>query len=359
MKPIELLEAAGNNLLPAIAYGDATGLPFEATLAETVPPITAMPPIERNAYLAIPDELKGTRGIWSDDTHLSLASTISLLACDGFDLRDQADMTVAAYDHVLGATDDELLIPPIVAEKRNGYGGSTRKSIARLKTGIPPEESGAPDGAGNGVLMKLAPLTYWQYVNEVGGGEAFEQTVAYTRMTHGAGEAVVSSLVHSVLMTQLLSLDPYHEDAAQHRTAIYRDAIYLAEIYEKDYDAAATTSTFLRRIADPILHQQPTALSKDVLLAQISGEKGGGFHAPETLMMAYGSFMIEPEFPACVYRAAELGGDSDSIASIVGSMAAAYWGEIDFPHDVEELFAIDRLRHVSQQLGALANRKGV
>lgn len=339
----------GAELLPTIAYGDALGLPYETKDATKAGSITGLGSIRSNTYLDVPPHLRGNRGIWSDDTHLSLATTMSLVRSDGFDIADIAQAHIDAYRHVQGDVQNPDLVPPIVTlERKNGYGGSTVRSIGRLSIGIEPQYSGEPGGPGNGVLMKLAPLAYWQYVASVDPIQAEEQVIAYTVMTHDSPVAVVSSLVHRAILTDLLAMNPHTTGGESQLTPLYAQAIAYAEQYETLLGVKPETSEVLKR-----LDGTKKIKRKDILQA---AEKGG-FYAPETLLMAYGSFLLESSFPNAAYRTAELGGDSDSTASIAATLALFYWGKKEKPHDMHEVFAIERLERISQQLAEFSLRQ--
>lgn len=349
------LERVGENLLPAIAYGDACGLPYEAQFAEEQGSITELPSIIHNSFLEIPPELQGTKGIWSDDTHLSLATAVSLIESNGFNLNDQAQKHVDVLEHVTGADHVPDLIPPIVTTGRsNGFGRATTRSIKRLAEGVDPLEAGEPGGSGDGVLMKMAPLAYWQYIRGLSPQQSNEEIVDFTVMTHNSPEAIVTSLVHRDVLQHLMGVD---SDTAARDYAgpksLLKAVARQAERWEQVYDPDNKTSKVLRRLGGKFIDDRETILNA------VEGAKGGGFYAPETLMMAYGSFALESTFPDCVYRAVELGGDADSIGSIVGGMAASYWNKLDFPEDIEEIFAIDRLRRISKKLTRLAVGEGV
>jgi ADP-ribosylglycohydrolase len=340
------LQTTGESLLPAVAYGDATGLPFETKAAMPVGSIEALPSLIENTFLTIPEDQRDTVGIWSDDSHLSLASALSLIRSGGFDLHDQALAQVEAYAHVQGDQSNPDLIPPIVtADRKNGYGGSTVKSLGRLARGISPYESGEQDGAGNGVLMKLAPLVYWQATRHVNGPEAIQQVTDFTRMTHAAPEAIVSSQVYRSTLLRLLEWGYDKDDPA----GFYADAIADAERFEKVFDPAAKTSTVLKRLEDAIVHGHQEAFTQEMIVAAAEQK---GFYAPETLLMAYASFVLEPDSPQSVYRAAELGGDSDSVASVVAVLSTFNTGRFEAP-DLGEVFAVERLKRVSAELTKL------
>ncbi len=336
---------AGNNLLPAIAYGDACGLPFETRPANPEVVISGLSSIKANDYLDIPVELKGKTGIWSDDTHLSLATTLSLLNSSGFDLDDIAKHHVVAIDNVRGLRADSDFTPPIVTEsKRNGYGKSTIESIDRIAEGVDPRVSGNKNGTGNGVLIKMAPLVLWALAN--GSSEITDDNIVeYTKMTHAATETVVASLVHRNVLESL-----YYETLEDKQ--VYDYAFEEAIRYENKFDEQkrAVSNVLGRFIGRRITHKE--------IIDRLDDKGRGGLYAPETLMMAYGSFYLESNFPDSVYRAVELGGDTDSVASIVGAMSVFKDGKVDFPKDIEEVFAIDRIRRISAKLARLITKEG-
>ncbi len=332
----------GCNLIPAIAYGDATGLPYETGPPRPQGSVTGLVPIRENKFLG-----EYPAGTWSDDTQLSLAVIESLLACERFDLDDQADMHVLAMRHSLGEVAMADWIPAMVADDRApGWGGSTVRSMRRLMNGIEPTESGELGGAGNGVLMKMAPLAYWQHLKGVDPEQSSAELVQLTRMTHLAPEATVSSVVHADVLKGLMQLG---EDQREDIPHIILQSASHAKKYERLMNAEAITST--------LLHELVEVVKADELTAETIGElaPNGGFYAPETLVMAYGSFLRERVFPYSVYRAVELGGDSDSVASVVGAMSVCAYGAIEKPHDIDQLFDFPRLQDASQRLAAAAN----
>lgn len=328
------------NLLPAVAYGDSVGLPYETKPPQPPHSVTGLQAID-NPYVG-----KHPRGTWSDDTHLSLAVTKSLLAADGFDMNSQADWHVKALQHVEGASDEPDLVPPVVTSgRRNGWGKSTTDSVRRLQAGVPPAESGAPDGAGNGVLMKLAPLLVWQVGRRTSRQTAEAQVVQFTEMTHRAPEAVVASLVHADYVRRLLGEQPVPSSQA-----LLIDAVQAAKSYEKLCRAEPAVSEMLARVASSALVERQPILE---------AAPGGGFYAPETLAMAYGSLALEPTYPNSVYRAVELGGDADSIGSIVGVLSVLRSTVYRSPADHDQVFAYPRLSRLSAELARAVTGKRV
>lgn len=330
----------GMNLLPAIAYGDAVGLPYE-----TSPPLQ---PGEVQGLQQIANDYLGEHpiGTWSDDTQLSLAVTESLLDKDGFDLEDQAQKHVDALRHSLGEVAATGWRPAMVSsEKVLGWGGSTEQSVRRIMAGIHPLASGETQGAGNGVLMKLAPLAYWQQARGVDIGTAATEVLDLTRMTHQAPEAIVSSLVHVNVLKDLMDIDPAaHPHIPAVKRSLIGRAAMLASQFELQLDTQPTTSTMLQQLVELMHHNELTPQT----IAKLAPRQG--FYAPETLAMAYGSFVLESTFPKSVYRAVELGGDTDSVGSIVASMSVMLDGTVEMPTDIGKLYDIQRLQNVSMRL---------
>lgn len=327
-------------LLPAIAYGDAVGLPYEAKKAQDEHSVQTLREIRDHTFLN--DHPPGT---WSDDTHLSLAVAKSLIDANGFDIESQAAWHITAYEHTNGATHEPDLITPIVASgPQRGWGASTTSSVERLQLGVHPRESGEPKGAGNGVLMKLAPLIMWQIAQGIEESEAERQVIELTRMTHGAPEVVVSSLVHR----RYLARTWHGEGTAPELLAASFDD---AQEYEDTYDTSCTTSRILGKVAGKGAH-----ISREDILASMSNENFYGFHAPETLLMAYASLARESRAPHGVLRAVELGGDSDSVGTIVAGILNCRtpgFAEVQ-TGDYQRLFDIERLERISQELAESA-----
>jgi len=344
------LQNIGEQLLPVVAYGDAVGLPCEAKNAEQIKQrygqIDQMHPTTDNELFA---GLHGV-GTWSDDTQLSAAVAEGLIEMDGFDINEQARQHIKAYRESEPST--------FKSWWPRGWGGSTTFSVRRLIEGVSPYDSGESGadgkGAGNGVLMKMSPLVYWDYVRQADPKQSIQQVRDLTVMTHAAPEAIVSSQVHRAMLMQLLGVQVYEiQENPSLLNAFYRDAVFIARAFEVSEDQQYKTSHVLDQLSEKLVDGHPTGLHTDHIL---EAAPKSGFYAPETLLMAYGSFLIESHFPDSVYRAVELGGDTDSIASIVGTMSLFLYGNTDRPHDYNKLFDIDRLESVSKELADTALR---
>lgn len=328
----ERIYQAARQILPAIAYGDAAGLPVEAMSAEQMSENYG-----RITELQAPSDHPffpgSARGTVSDDTQLSLAVAESLIRTGGFSLESLTDEHIAAYRQAPRTTEGAPC----------GWGGSTIKAVERMISGVPPRESGEKGKAGNGVVMKMAPLVVWQVLGEVDKRTRRGQYDLLTNMTHNSEIARICTRLHGEVLSALLE--------------------------ERTVSEAA--DSFIRNLAvnnfskeSELLYQavhSPCQTDEDLAERYAAGKSGTdyGFYVPETLAIAYDIFLgAGGDMQAAVYRAVNLGGDSDSTASIVAAMIACQsGGAYKEPPDMESVQGIEQLRTVSTQLAEAALRQ--
>lgn len=329
----ENIHGAAREILPAIAYGDAAGLPVEGKSAEDIREqygrITELQPPSDHPFF--PEKPRGTV---SDDTQLSLAVARSLIN-NGFSLESLADEHVAAYRQV----------PRTAEGVPRGWGGSTVKAVERMISGVPPRESGEKGKAGNGVVMKMAPLVVWQVLGEVDKRTRRGQYDLLTNMTHNSEIARICTRLHGEVLSALLEGRTVPEAADR----------FIQTLAVNDF---SKESELLHRAV-----YNPCQTDEELAERYAAGKSGTGygFYVPETLAIAYDIFLgAGGDMQAAVYRAVNLGGDSDSTASIVAAMIACQsGGAYKEPPDMESVQGIEQLRTVSMQLAEAALRRTV
>lgn len=184
------LRGIGEQLLPAIAYGDAAGLPVEtkshAEIAEEYGFITELIPVQSNPYY-VGDFPVGT---WSDDTQLSIATAKALLR------HGDVSMAAIADEHVIAYNETPFIKKANGNMIKRGWGGSTTASVERYIAGVPLGENGEIGGTGNGVIMKLAPLAYWLIARGEDKEQAYVKLDSFTSFTHDSDVPRVATRVH-------------------------------------------------------------------------------------------------------------------------------------------------------------------
>ena len=155
--------------LLGLAVGDAVGTTVEFRPRGTFPSVTDM--IGGGPFQLLP-------GQWTDDTSMALCLASSLVEREGFDAHDQMDR-YSRWHHegYLSSTGVCFDIGGTVASALHYY----------QQTGDPYAGSTNPMSAGNGCIMRLAPISMFFYTDL----DAIEQYAAESsRTTHGAQECV-------------------------------------------------------------------------------------------------------------------------------------------------------------------------
>ena len=180
------LRARYRGALLGLAAGDALGTTLEFRAPGTFEPL---------------DDLVGggpfrlPAGAWTDDTSMALCLAESLLACGGFDPADQMRRYVRWWhEGHLSSTGTCFDI-----------GNTVRQALARFeRTGDPWSGSTAPKTAGNGSLMRLAPVVL---AFAPAPAEAIRLAGESSRTTHGAREAIDACRYFAALLIGALAVE--------------------------------------------------------------------------------------------------------------------------------------------------------
>jgi ADP-ribosylglycohydrolase len=321
-----------------VAIGDALGVPVEtydaARIAREFGRITT--------YVQNPTHKWSSRkpaGMWSDDTQLTLAVAEAIIETGTLDLDALARWHLTMLDEF-----GDL-----------GLGGSTRDALNRIRAGIPPADSGRTDnpkrGMGNAMPMKIAPVGAFlaadMRLNPVDGRHntaAWSRMIgavhALTLMTHRTEVAVASALAHTY--------------AVQH--CLLRDGALVPEKFIRLVSGAAANAYVPDDPAGGDLPSRLSALgSTDTSVltpSQLSAMNGDdAFIVINTLPLAYACFLRHPTSIDALYEAIEVGGDTDTNASIVGGLVGALNGTPVFPtHLVDGLVMRERILDTAERL---------
>ena len=242
-------------------------------------------------------------GRWTDDTSMALCLAESLVACRGFDVADQMHRYVRWWREGYWSSTGRCF----------DIGISTRAALQRfLDTGEPFAGSRSPHAAGNGSIMRLAPVPM-AFASRP--REAIERAVDSSRTTHGSLTAV---------------------DACRYLAALLVGAL-----------SGEAKEALLRPMYAPVagLWQQ------EPLCDEIAEVAGGSFRRREppeirgegyvvrSLEAALWAFDRSDSFEAGARLAVNLGDDSDTTGAVYGQLAGASYGEDAIPADWRELLA--------------------
>lgn len=267
--------------LLGLAVGDAIGTTVEFMPRGSFPEVTDM-------VGGGPFGLKA--GEWTDDTSMALCLGASLLE-KGFDLHDQIQRYTRWHrDGYMSSTGRCFDI-----------GIATRRALNSYQsTGNPESGSTDPRSAGNGCIMRLAPVPI-MYANDI--QMAIDLSAEQSRTTHGAIECLEASKVFGGVLVRALN------------GTLSKDEVLV----NHDLNLAQALSTKLQQIA--------AGAYFDYDIHQI---KGSGY-VVDSLEAALWCFYHTDNFKDAVLAAANLGDDADTTAAIVGQVAGAFYGEDGIP----------------------------
>lgn len=293
----ELIMRYRGSLL-GLACGDAVGTAVEFCARGTFPEVTDM-------VGGGPFNLQA--GQWTDDTSMALCLADSLLSKKDFDAKDQMARYVNWWHWgYLSSTGTCFDIGMTVQRALRHY----------QNTGEAYAGSIEPSAAGNGSLMRLAPVVLFYYPNQ----EAIlEFSAASSRTTHGAPEAVEACQLFGLLLAQALS-------GASKMQVLEAGAAH--QFSEAKVQAIAQGHYFNKR--------------RDEI-------RGSGY-AIDALEAALWCFKHSDDFQTAVLLATNLGDDADTTAAIVGQLAGAFYGEVGIPSAW-----LARL-HMAQEIGDYAQQ---
>ncbi|MDO8559162.1 MAG: ADP-ribosylglycohydrolase family protein [bacterium] len=300
-----------------LAIGDALGMPMETMSRDDIkkkigliiPPTFLSPSMNPHIFSSL-RHLKP--GFWTDDTQLTLATMEAFIESDGsFDMNKIAQKHIEAYQG-----------------ERRGWGKSTRNACQRLAEGASWKDSGEPNGAGNGIMMKIAPLGLRKSVRQQDPAAFLKECITYARMTHLGTQAIVAGVVHAAAIAFLVNSSP--GNIADHST---RDFLgYLRSIALMAEKELPTTENKISEQFNRILSYWRDYIVRQKEDPEIASRFGGGTsYAYHSLGLSYALFAANPTSFSVVWQAACAGGDTDSNASIVGSLYGALNGASFIP----------------------------
>ncbi len=284
--------------LLGLAVGDAVGTSVEFR--------------ERGAFEPLTDMQGGgvfhlRPGQWTDDTSMALCLATSLVQRAGFDPRDQMEQYCRWSDTGYLSSTGKLF----------DIGGTVRHALEKYReTGDPFAGEDHPSAAGNGCIMRLAPVPMF-YAADIDAAERYAADSC--RTTHGTAECLdAARLLSRIIVRALAGRD--------------KEDVLFAD------GGTFPGGTKLRAIARGEYRTKPDA------------EIVGSGYVVDSLEAALWSFLHAGSFKEAVLRAANLGKDADTTAAVCGQVAGAYWGESGIPAEWLEKLAM------REEIGELADR---
>ncbi|GAB7015851.1 ADP-ribosylglycohydrolase family protein [Methanogenium cariaci] len=274
------LERYHGSLL-GLAIGDAMGVPLEFKPPGSFTPVNAM--IGEGVFCLNPGE-------WTDDTSMALCLAESLINCKGFDPKDQLVRYGDWYHNGHLSSNGRCF----------DIGNTTLTALIHFEeTGNPCSGLTHPRSAGNGSLMRLAPvpLAYAKTPSR-----AIELSGECSKTTHALDVCVDACRYMGALIVGAVSG--------------YAKAQLLSPQFspvEQYWELFPLTSE-IRTIANGSFHENEPP------------EIQGTGYVVDSLEAALWAFARTETFEEGCLAAVNLGNDADTTGAIYGQLAGAYYG---------------------------------
>lgn len=285
--------------LLGLACGDAVGTTVEFQARGRFTPVTDM---VGGGVFDLPP------GAWTDDTSMALCLASSLTELNRFDPVDQMTRYWKWVDEgYLSSTD-----------KCFDVGNTVYDSLERFQqTGEPFSGSTDPWSAGNGCIMRLAPVPMYYHPDR---DLAIERSGLSARTTHGAVECIEASRLFGGMLFQALS-------------GADKEAILLAHG------------------VDDATSPKVQAIARGEYRTKTEAEIRGSGYVVQSLEAALWCFWRASSFAEAVLLAANLGDDADTTAAVCGQVAGAFHGEPGIPpHWLDRLVMRELIADLADRL---------
>jgi ADP-ribosyl-[dinitrogen reductase] hydrolase len=276
--------------LLGLAAGDALGTTLEFKPPGTFAPVADM--IGGGEFHLKPGE-------WTDDTSMALCLAESLVEKRGFDAKDQMDRYCSWHDEgYLSSTGRCFDIGNTVAGALASY----------RRTGNPFSGSESTDTAGNGSLMRLAPVPLFFASNPK---QAVHYSGESSRTTHATKAAVDACRYFAGLIVGALRGKPKSE-------------LLSPYFYPGDNPSFWNENSLDPKIA---------AIAAGSFKKKDPPEIRGTGYVVESLEAALWAFDRSKSFREGALLAVNLGDDADTTGAIYGQIAGAFYGAEQIPQE--------------------------
>jgi ADP-ribosylglycohydrolase len=274
--------------LLGLAMGDALGTTLEFKAPGTFNPIS-------DIVGGGPFQLRP--GYWTDDTSMALCLAESLLRKRDMDLQDQMNRYLNWYRYGYMSSTDTCF----------DIGNTVARALVRYEqTGNPEAGPTAPNTAGNGSVMRLAPvpMAFFSSANT-----CLEMCAWSSVSTHGARAAVDACRYYGGLIFGALNgLD---------KEELLSEAFHPSK----------------GKWAQGELDEDILMVAKGSFKDKFPPEIVGSGYVVKSIEAALWAFYNSDNFREGCLLAANLGNDADTTAAIYGQLAGAYYGLEGLPQD--------------------------
>ena len=333
--------------LLGLAVGDAVGTTLEFKPRDSYAPLTDM--VGGGPFGLRPGE-------WTDDTAMALALADSLLAHPDLDEADLMRRFVDWHDNGTYSCTGTCF----------DIGITTRQALARWKkTGNPVAGSTDPNTAGNGSLMRLAPVAVRHWRDRT---RLRDVAARQSRTTHAAPEAVDACVAWAELLADAIE-GARRSEVLRSRSADTNIAKTLCPAVTTEFaesrglrattefagSAGSVAATEFAAFRGLRATTEFAGALRPILAGSWRGKDRTAIRATgyvvHSLEASLWSMGASGDVRSAVLRAANLGEDADTTAAITGQLAGALYGSDGIPEEWRRTVAWEpRIMGIAEKL---------
>jgi ADP-ribosyl-[dinitrogen reductase] hydrolase len=286
--------------LLGLACGDALGAPVEFKAKDSFIPVTNM--MSGGSF-----NLKA--GQWTDDTSMALCLADSLIQKKGFDALDQMQRYCRWLDTGYLSSTDRCF----------DVGVTIFGALCHFKkTQEPNSGLDAPNKAGNGSLMRLAPIPLFYAYDQ---NKVIEYAAKSSLTTHAAPECI---------------------EACQ---------LYALMIYMALHGATKQQIVFEHGFEKNLTQPNMQFIASGAYIKKTRDDIDGSGYVALSLEAALWCFWHGNSVEECLLLAVNLGNDADTTGAICGQLAGAFYGVDAIPNAwYSKLAKLDLLEQMADDL---------
>jgi len=262
-------------------------------------------------------------GQWTDDASMALCLCDSLLALQRF---DPIDNMLRYLNWWYNGYNNAFIYDVNRKDKHSiGLGGNISLAFKRfLQFGEAYTHAGDKKTSGNGSLMRLAPIAI-AYCNDANKAISMAKKSSY--VTHKGKEAAECCALLSFLLVNGINTGNKEicNRLSDYFTSTENSVNHLAaSLMERTIDGRGLDVDRNWNWKDANYRYSPARTKNNQYYI--------GSYAMDALSMALHCFYTTKDFSSCVTKAINMCGDADTVGSIAGQIAGAYYGASQIPY---------------------------
>ena len=287
-----------------LMVGDALGVPaeFKSRSQLKINPITDMVGFGTHNQEA---------GTWSDDTSMMLATLDSL--CKGS----------VDYDDIMQRFCDWLCCNKLYTPHGSVFdvGMVCRNAVMNYRSGVDALECGETDefSNGNGSLMRILPAVLFVLRDGAPAEKGLQVIHNISKLTHAHPISLAGCGIYTFLVEELLKANPDAALVTVLQKGIDRAFFFYENDEENDWASALHQFHRLEELTDFVNLKEEEIRSTGFVV--------------HTLEAALWCLLTTTSFKECVLKAVNLGGDTDTVAAVAGSLAGYVYGQNGIPQE--------------------------